>query len=296
MPKSPGCIPPCPFSIRHSHALDVIGRDLKPLSSLPFFSPLSAQGAAFTAHWRHLFQKASSLASTFDSTFSQHRALQSRWREARAAARPTGELSRFLSVTSPPASFPNKAHEPFQHDMTRELTLPQCQGRRRAHSVCRASSPCPRPRIFLTPDRFRCKVGGEWKPLSAFSNKQQRLVQGQMGRDAPINAAHTGMTCRDHSGAPRTELKCEVCNESKLLSEFSKNSRRNGEQVNRQLLVTSMTSTHLSADVQALLCLERDSGARSHPSSPPNGPHFRRGERQRSLGYRLHGKQRLLFR
>ncbi|KAF4508409.1 hypothetical protein G6O67_004792 [Ophiocordyceps sinensis] len=79
--------------------------------------------------------------------------------------------------------------------------------------------------------RFRCKVGGEWKPLSSFSNKQQSLVRNQMDRGAPVSAANSGMTCRDHSGAPRTELRCELCSLIKPLDDFSKNSRKVGDNV-----------------------------------------------------------------
>ncbi|OAA79665.1 hypothetical protein LEL_03151 [Akanthomyces lecanii RCEF 1005] len=75
------------------------------------------------------------------------------------------------------------------------------------------------------PTRFRCKVGGEWKNLSEFSNAQQRNLQ--TGR--VIDPAHSGMTCKQHASGSRSELRCELCNLVKPLDEFSKSSRRKGE-------------------------------------------------------------------
>ncbi|KAJ3483039.1 hypothetical protein NLG97_g7407 [Lecanicillium saksenae] len=74
------------------------------------------------------------------------------------------------------------------------------------------------------PTRFRCKVGGEWKSLSDFSNAQQRLI-----RHGNVDPAHSGMTCRQHTAGSRMELKCELCLLTKPIDEFSKNSRRNKE-------------------------------------------------------------------
>ncbi|KAJ4151017.1 hypothetical protein LMH87_011737 [Akanthomyces muscarius] len=75
------------------------------------------------------------------------------------------------------------------------------------------------------PTRFRCKVGGEWKNLSEFSNAQQRNLQ--TGR--VVDPAHSGMTCKQHASGSRSELRCELCNLVKPLDEFSKSSRRKGE-------------------------------------------------------------------
>ncbi|KAK5989291.1 hypothetical protein PT974_10804 [Cladobotryum mycophilum] len=78
------------------------------------------------------------------------------------------------------------------------------------------------------PHRFRCKVGKEWKEIGEFSTAQQRLIQTQIELGRPIDAAHSGMTCKDHTSDNRSELTCEVCGLTKDLDEFSKNSRRNG--------------------------------------------------------------------
>ncbi|XWW93494.1 hypothetical protein V2A60_001427 [Cordyceps javanica] len=79
------------------------------------------------------------------------------------------------------------------------------------------------------PARFRCKVGGEWKDLSQFSNAQQKNLRYLTQAGRPVDAAHSGMTCKQHSAGPRSEMQCDVCMLIKPLNEFSKNSRRNGE-------------------------------------------------------------------
>ncbi|PTB37237.1 hypothetical protein M441DRAFT_148827, partial [Trichoderma asperellum CBS 433.97] len=74
--------------------------------------------------------------------------------------------------------------------------------------------------------RYRCKVGGEWKPLDAFSKNQQRFIQFQIDRRHPIDAANSGMTCKEHTSGQRTEMTCDLCGLVKPLSEFSGNSKR----------------------------------------------------------------------
>ncbi|UKZ96171.1 uncharacterized protein TrAFT101_010971 [Trichoderma asperellum] len=76
------------------------------------------------------------------------------------------------------------------------------------------------------PVKYRCKVGGEWKPLDAFSKNQQRFIQFQIDRRHPIDAANSGMTCKEHTSGQRTEMTCELCGLVKPLSEFSGNSKR----------------------------------------------------------------------
>ncbi|KAK1481374.1 hypothetical protein CCUS01_04486 [Colletotrichum cuscutae] len=78
-------------------------------------------------------------------------------------------------------------------------------------------------------EKYRCKIGGEWKPMSGFSKKQQKLVQDKLDRHARVNRANTGMVCRIHSGEPVNEIRCEgPCDEIKTLDQFSKNNRTNG--------------------------------------------------------------------
>ncbi|KAJ2969323.1 hypothetical protein NQ176_g8724 [Zarea fungicola] len=82
----------------------------------------------------------------------------------------------------------------------------------------------------VVPTRFRCKVGGEWRDLSEFSNAQQKNLTYLTGNKRQVDPAHSGMTCKEHSAGSRTELRCDLCRLVKPLDDFSKNSRRNGEQ------------------------------------------------------------------
>ncbi|KAM3530132.1 hypothetical protein MY4038_005068 [Beauveria bassiana] len=83
--------------------------------------------------------------------------------------------------------------------------------------------------VPTAPTRFRCKVGGEWKDLSEFSNAQQKNLQYLSAGDRRLDPAHCGMTCKQHSAGSRSEMRCDVCRLVKPIDEFSKNSRRNGE-------------------------------------------------------------------
>ncbi|PHH84083.1 hypothetical protein CDD83_2525 [Cordyceps sp. RAO-2017] len=83
----------------------------------------------------------------------------------------------------------------------------------------------------VAPTRFRCKVGGEWKPLDGFSNTQRKLVQRSIDGGYRVNAANSGMTCREHSAGCRNEIRCEVCRLIKPASEFSKTSKKNEENI-----------------------------------------------------------------
>ncbi|KAM3512860.1 hypothetical protein MY11210_003490 [Beauveria gryllotalpidicola] len=83
--------------------------------------------------------------------------------------------------------------------------------------------------VPTAPTRFRCKVGGEWKDLSEFSNAQQRNLQHLSAGGRRLDPAHCGMTCKQHSAGSRSEMRCDVCMLTKPIDEFSKSSRRNGE-------------------------------------------------------------------
>ncbi|KAH7145707.1 hypothetical protein B0J13DRAFT_325377 [Dactylonectria estremocensis] len=89
---------------------------------------------------------------------------------------------------------------------------------------------------FSTATRYRCKVGGEWKPLDAFSGNQQKLIQ----RGNP-NPAHSGMTCRDHTSKCRTEARCEVCLLIKPKDQFSKSSLKGDEYVCKRCIAWTET-------------------------------------------------------
>ncbi|KAG6005651.1 hypothetical protein E4U43_000559 [Claviceps pusilla] len=76
------------------------------------------------------------------------------------------------------------------------------------------------------PVRYRCKVGGEWKPIQAFSANQQRLIERQVSGKGKVDAANSGMTCLEHSAAFRSELRCDLCGLVKPYTDFSKSMRK----------------------------------------------------------------------
>ncbi|KAH6603895.1 stc1 domain-containing [Trichoderma cornu-damae] len=78
------------------------------------------------------------------------------------------------------------------------------------------------------PTRFRCNIGGEWKPLDSFSKNQQRIIQHQIDGRVRIDAANSGMVCREHAPGQRTEMACELCGLVKPLDCFSSSSKRSG--------------------------------------------------------------------
>ncbi|KAJ4310647.1 hypothetical protein N0V84_010858 [Fusarium piperis] len=80
-----------------------------------------------------------------------------------------------------------------------------------------------------TPTRFRCKVGGEWKPLADFSNNQQKNVKWQLDNGQNVDPAHCGMTCKEHSAGSKLEYRCEVCDLIKPREHFSKAALRRDE-------------------------------------------------------------------
>ncbi|KAL6898711.1 hypothetical protein GGI43DRAFT_408387 [Trichoderma evansii] len=104
------------------------------------------------------------------------------------------------------------------------------QSRHRLHPCAMASKKADSKFNLATqpsiPVKYRCKVGGEWKPLDAFSKNQQRFIQFQIDRRQPIDAANSGMTCKEHTSGQRTERTCELCGLVKPLSEFSGNSKK----------------------------------------------------------------------
>ncbi|KAF9877799.1 hypothetical protein CkaCkLH20_04934 [Colletotrichum karsti] len=79
------------------------------------------------------------------------------------------------------------------------------------------------------PAKYRCSLGGEWKPLQGFSKRQQKILQDKFKNRSRIDPANTGMICRVHSGEPLKEILCEgPCNEVRVLDDFAKNNRTNG--------------------------------------------------------------------
>ncbi|KAK2591750.1 hypothetical protein QQS21_010571 [Conoideocrella luteorostrata] len=76
------------------------------------------------------------------------------------------------------------------------------------------------------PNRYRCKIGGEWKSLQAFSKNQQRLLQRQIDCQGSVDAANSGMACLEHSAAFRGELRCDLCDLIKPYDDYSKSQRK----------------------------------------------------------------------
>ncbi|EEU42643.1 uncharacterized protein NECHADRAFT_84098 [Fusarium vanettenii 77-13-4] len=79
------------------------------------------------------------------------------------------------------------------------------------------------------PTRFRCKVGGEWKPLADFSNNQQKNIKWQLEKGENVDPAHSGMICKEHSAGAKMEYRCEVCDLIKPREHFSKAALRREE-------------------------------------------------------------------
>ncbi|KAI0137279.1 hypothetical protein BJ170DRAFT_711383 [Xylariales sp. AK1849] len=79
------------------------------------------------------------------------------------------------------------------------------------------------------PERFRCKVGGEWRKPHHFSKTQ--LAKWQNRKKSPndgVTAANIGITCREHSGEPTLQLQClGPCGLLKSRDKFSSSQRRN---------------------------------------------------------------------
>lgn len=67
--------------------------------------------------------------------------------------------------------------------------------------------------------------------MDSFSTSQQKLIHRQLAAGGRIDAANSGMACRDHSAITRIELRCDVCDLIKPGEEFSKNAKKNGESV-----------------------------------------------------------------
>ncbi|GAO18058.1 hypothetical protein UVI_02060070 [Ustilaginoidea virens] len=86
---------------------------------------------------------------------------------------------------------------------------------------------------LVTPDGWLHHTSGEWKPIHAFSEKQQRLVHRQVDAREKVDAANSGMVCMEHSAAFRAELRCDLCGLNKPYDQFSKNMRKSDAPVSR---------------------------------------------------------------
>ncbi|KAL2107681.1 hypothetical protein VUR80DRAFT_4880 [Thermomyces stellatus] len=117
----------------------------------------------------------------------------------------------------------------------------------------------------LHASQYRCAVGGEWKPRSSFSQKNHNNLENKVKIGMKVNPANTGMKCRDHSGEPKLERRCEgPCNKVKPLSAFSKNNLANG-----MTWCQSCTNWQLSQDDFQDAEIEYDNGPFQAPSRKP---------------------------
>ncbi|KAG5948536.1 hypothetical protein E4U60_001684 [Claviceps pazoutovae] len=100
------------------------------------------------------------------------------------------------------------------------------------------------------PIRYRCKVGGEWKPIQAFSTTQQRLLERQISARGTVDAENSGMTCQEHSTGTLTELRCALCQLDKPYTDFSKTMRKSEDSVSFvcAALRTGMFEVELDSD------------------------------------------------
>ncbi|KAG6227757.1 hypothetical protein E4U34_005208 [Claviceps purpurea] len=108
-------------------------------------------------------------------------------------------------------------------------------------------------RVFQAslPIRYRCKVGGEWKPIQAFSTTQQRLLERQVSARGTVDAENSGMTCQEHSAGTLTELRCALCQLDKPYTDFSKTMRKSEDSMCRRC--TAWTETQEPGVVPAPL-------------------------------------------
>lgn len=77
----------------------------------------------------------------------------------------------------------------------------------------------------------RCKGVGEWTPVGAFSEQQQKKFIQFQDRRQRINTANSGITCKEHTSCQRTEMTSEMCGLIKSLNDFSKNARKSEDPV-----------------------------------------------------------------
>lgn len=79
---------------------------------------------------------------------------------------------------------------------------------------------------ILASTQFKCSIAGEYKPKAAFSNTQWRDFEYKVRNDSRINSHNTKMRCREHSGEPNNEIRCQgPCNQVLPNTRFSKSTR-----------------------------------------------------------------------
>ncbi|GJN83895.1 hypothetical protein PLIIFM63780_007446 [Purpureocillium lilacinum] len=89
--------------------------------------------------------------------------------------------------------------------------------------------------------RFKCKMGGEWLPITEFSRNQRKLIDHQVGRGGRVDTANSGMICRHHTTSTVREIRCELCQLIKPENEFSTNSKKSGDNLCRRCVAWGET-------------------------------------------------------
>ncbi|KAL1875349.1 hypothetical protein VTK73DRAFT_10083 [Phialemonium thermophilum] len=79
------------------------------------------------------------------------------------------------------------------------------------------------------PDKIKCELGGEWRPLSQFSKSQLRKYRISVRSNKTVIPSNSKISCRVHKGGSPNELQCEgPCNTWRALQFFSKRTRADG--------------------------------------------------------------------
>ncbi|KAH6688589.1 hypothetical protein F5X68DRAFT_275426 [Plectosphaerella plurivora] len=111
----------------------------------------------------------------------------------------------------------------------------------------------------IGPVLYRCSLGGEMKPIGAYSDNQKKKVGFGIRK---IDPGHSKMVCREHAPTGATSYKCEgYCHRILPLSMFSKNTRRDGEYVCvtcREWLDSEPDSAKAAEKIRAALEEEAD--------------------------------------
>jgi hypothetical protein len=88
-----------------------------------------------------------------------------------------------------------------------------------------SEEPKPRGRCADSAARYRCRVGGEYKPLDAFSNAQRKLAVYNRFQSS-TNQHDYGMVCKDHTALEMADIQCSMCLLTKPVDDFSNINRR----------------------------------------------------------------------
>ena len=101
------------------------------------------------------------------------------------------------------------------------------------------------------PPRFKCAVGGEWKPSAEFSQNQLKLwTQRKRHDNDGITSINIGLVCKVHNSGPQlAQIKCQgPCGLRKSREAFSKRQRNQPDAVSTSQACPSIPDTPLTGD------------------------------------------------